>query len=49
MDKTQLDVQQTFVSKTQEEREQNLQRAVDQYLLLLIKNGKIPGENRKQP
>lgn len=46
MDNTRLVITETFVSDTEQERKENLQYAVDQYIRLVLKNGSLPTGNQ---
>lgn len=48
MDNTRLVMSETFLSDSQSERKENLQKAVDQYILLQLKNGSLP-TGKKSP
>lgn len=45
MDNSRFIIIETFQSETETERKENLQRAVDQYIRLVLKNGSLPTGN----
>jgi len=48
VDKSQLVILEAFVSETEGQRKENLQKAVDQYIFLQLKNGSLPTETKTQ-
>lgn len=48
MDKTRLVITESFSSVTEEERKANLQKAVDQYIILNLKKGKTQTKGVRQ-
>jgi len=48
MDKTRLVITEAFASDTEQQRKENLQRAVDQYIRLALKNGNLPTGEKEQ-